>query len=96
VKVTVVYAGATTHHVLLVDVAGGTTVSEAVAASELARLEPHLDLARATLGVWNRRVAGETPLRAGDRIEVYRPLTIEPKEARRRRADVRRRRKMGA
>jgi uncharacterized protein len=45
------------------------------------------------LGVFNRPRSGSEPVRAGDRIEVYRPLSIDPKEARRVRAEVRRRRK---
>ncbi|CAN0105203.1 unnamed protein product [Chrysoparadoxa australica] len=33
-----------------------------------------------------RRVAADQPLRDGDRVEIYRPLTTDPKEQRRRRA----------
>ena len=37
------------------------------------------------IGVWGRLRPLDTPLRARDRIEVYRPLTVDPKEARRQR-----------
>lgn len=37
-------------------------------------------------GVWGKRVAEDYVLRAGDRVEIYRPLRADPKEARRRRA----------
>lgn len=37
-------------------------------------------------GVWGKRVAEDYLLRAGDRVEIYRPLLADPKEARRRRA----------
>lgn len=35
------------------------------------------------VGIWGRKVALEEGVRAGDRIEVYRGLTVDPKEARR-------------
>jgi putative ubiquitin-RnfH superfamily antitoxin RatB of RatAB toxin-antitoxin module len=37
-------------------------------------------------GIWGRPVALDTVLRDGDRIEFYRPLTADPKQARRQRA----------
>jgi putative ubiquitin-RnfH superfamily antitoxin RatB of RatAB toxin-antitoxin module len=37
------------------------------------------------LGVFSRRVSPDDTLRDGDRVEIYRPLTIDPKDARRRR-----------
>lgn len=36
-----------------------------------------------TTGIWGRKVCMTEPLHEGDRIEVYRPLTVDPKEARR-------------
>jgi len=38
------------------------------------------------LGIFGRRVPPEHPLRDGDRVELYRTLVLDPKEARRRRA----------
>ena len=35
------------------------------------------------VGIWGRARPLATPLRERDRIEVYRPLTVDPKEARR-------------
>ena len=37
------------------------------------------------VGIWGRKMPGDTVLRTGDRIEVYRGLTVDPKEARRQR-----------
>lgn len=37
-------------------------------------------------GIWSRRCAPDTPLRDGDRVEVYRPLAADPKAMRRERA----------
>jgi uncharacterized protein len=45
-----------------------------------AQCEP---LEQLRIGIWGRVRPLETPLRERDRIEVYRPLTVDPKEARR-------------
>lgn len=90
--VTVVYALPEHQHVLQTVVAPGTTVGQAIMASGLLELEPKLREAELRAGVWNHRVALDAIVRAGERIEVYRPLTVDPKEARRIRAEVRRRR----
>ena len=65
----------------------GSTVAQALAASpafaaDRATLAPDGVL---RLGVWGREQALDAPLRDGDRVEVYRPLTVDPKEARRQR-----------
>jgi len=64
----------------------GATVSEALARSGLAARHPRIDLARAPVGIFGRRVERERILADGDRIEIYRPLIADPKDARRRRA----------
>ena len=61
----------------------GSTVADAIAASGLRTEFPALDLDG--VGVWGRKEAPQQPLREGDRVEVYRPLTVDPKVARRER-----------
>lgn len=63
----------------------GATVLEALQASALAQRHPGLDLAAAALGLWGTPCRIDDPLRDRDRVEVYRPLRVDPKEARRRR-----------
>jgi putative ubiquitin-RnfH superfamily antitoxin RatB of RatAB toxin-antitoxin module len=92
VIVTVVYALPERQQVLQTVVAPGTTVGQAIMASGLLELEPALRDVELRAGVWNHRVALDAMVRTGDRIEVYRPMTVDPKEARRIRAEVRRRR----
>lgn len=91
--VTVVYASPDALRVLQVEVAPGATLEEAIEASGLLSLEPELRSGALDVGVWNRVARLDAVAREGDRIEVYRPLTVDPKEARRIRADVRRRRR---
>jgi putative ubiquitin-RnfH superfamily antitoxin RatB of RatAB toxin-antitoxin module len=64
--------------------AEGATVADAIAAADLGGDEALVDSRR--LGIFGKRVPPEQPLRDGDRVEIYRPLLLDPKEARRRRA----------
>ena len=86
-KVTVVYAHPDRQIVRDIDVPAGTTVSDALLRSGITAEVP--DAARAAVGIFGHVTSGDTVLQAGDRVEIYRPLNLEPKEARRRR--VRRR-----
>ncbi|MDH0866424.1 RnfH family protein [Mitsuaria sp. GD03876] len=60
----------------------GATLRDALVASTW--FEPdRLEALKA--GIWGRMQPLDTPLRERDRVEVYRPLTVDPKEARRQR-----------
>lgn len=63
----------------------GATVRDAVQASGLAAAFPALDWQAADVGIWGRRAAWEQVVRDGDRVEIYRPLRVDPKVARRER-----------
>lgn len=62
------------------------SAEEAVRASGLLEEFPELAGEVLTLGVFGRRVDGQHVLRAGDRVEIYRPLKVDPRDARRRAA----------
>ena len=70
----------------------GSSIGDALQASGLAERHPGLDLAPGAVGVWGRTRALGWGLRDLDRIEVYRPLAVDPKEARRLRQHNQRRR----
>ncbi len=61
----------------------GSTLADAVAASGL--LQRHALAAGLPCGIWGKVRPADTPLRPRDRVELYRPLTVDPKEARRQR-----------
>ena len=62
----------------------GVVAADALRASGL--LQRHaLDEATLSLGLWGRACPPEHPLRERDRVEIYRPLLVDPKEARRQR-----------
>jgi uncharacterized protein len=86
VTVEVVYAEPSRRWLRRVTLPKGSTVAQAVEASGLGREVPGLVLDPARLGVFSRKITPEHVLADGDRVEIYRPLTLDPKEARRRRA----------
>lgn len=69
---------------LVVD--AGTTIGEAIAQSGLLDVLPGVDLAAHPVGLYSRKKPLDTVLHDHDRIEIYRPLVADPKDARRRRA----------
>jgi putative ubiquitin-RnfH superfamily antitoxin RatB of RatAB toxin-antitoxin module len=85
-RVEIIYASADEQDVLEVDLDEGATALDAVHASGIARRRVEIDLARLQLGRFGRRIAPQALVQEGDRIEILRPLPVDPKEARRLRA----------
>ncbi|XDZ30059.1 RnfH family protein [Xanthomonas sp. NCPPB 2632] len=83
--VEVTYAGPEGQGVVGLVVPAGTSAWEAVGMA-LPRLPAGLVPDPARLGIFAKKVAPDRPLEAGDRVEIYRPLILDPMEARRRRA----------
>ena len=69
-----------------VELAPGSTVMQAIETSGITAWLPQAMLDPARLGVFARRVSAGHVLTDGDRIEIYRPLQLDPMDARRRRA----------
>ena len=84
--VEVVYATAAGVDAVRVSLPAGATLRDAVLASGIPARHPGLDLASAALGVFGAARDPGTRAAQGDRIEIYRPLEVQPGEARRRRA----------
>ncbi|MDE2092452.1 MAG: RnfH family protein [Burkholderiales bacterium] len=63
----------------------GATVADALRCSGLQQRHPGLDLGTAPIGLWGALCRLDDVLRDRDRVEVYRPLRVDPKEARRQR-----------
>jgi len=68
------------------NVAPGTTIRAAIKASGLLDEAPEIDLSTARAGVYGKLKELDALLREHDRVEIYRPLIADPKDARRRRA----------
>ncbi len=85
-----VYALRNEQILLALDVEEGTTVRQAIEKSGIQRRFPEVDPARAPVGIFGRLARPDALLRDGDRVEIYRPLIADPKDARRERATRRR------
>ncbi len=63
----------------------GSTAAQAIANSGVTARHAGIDLAVQKIGVWGHLCAPDQVLRDQDRVEIYRPLLVDPKEARRQR-----------
>ena len=86
VQVEVAYALPSQQTVLKVSLPEGATAAEAIEASGICDRHPDIDLTQQSVGVFGQVVGLDTPLQDGDRVEIYRPLQVDPKQAKRRRA----------
>ena len=66
--------------------APGTSITQAIDASGVLTQFPQIDLTQQRVGIFGKLKTPDTLLRDGDRIEIYRPLQADPKDTRRRRA----------
>ncbi len=64
--------------------AAGATVADALVASGIINQYP--EVGSLPVGIFSKLVTRDTPLSSGDRVELYRPLMIDPKEKRRQRS----------
>ncbi|WP_346837398.1 RnfH family protein [Microbulbifer sp. SAOS-129_SWC] len=93
IAVEVVYALPHEQRLMRLLVKPGTTAQEALIRSGIPEEYPEVDPATAKLGIFGQALgtkglagAAEYVLQPGDRVEVYRPLIADPKEARKQRA----------
>jgi putative ubiquitin-RnfH superfamily antitoxin RatB of RatAB toxin-antitoxin module len=86
IEIEVVYALPEKQVMRKMRVGEGTTVEQAVRLSGILELFPQIDLSLNKLGVFGKVVKPGRILQDSDRVEIYRALAVDPKEARRRRA----------
>ena len=85
--VEVVYALPKRQIVKSLSVDPGATVRQAIFASKICDEFPEIDLSKSAVGIYSKKVPLDHVLKNGDRVEIYRPLKVSPKEARRLRAE---------
>ena len=86
IDVEVAYALPDKQSIVPLTVPEGTTALAAAQQSGLDQQYEGLSLEDAKLGIFGKAVAPTQVLRAGDRVEIYRPLIADPKEVRKARA----------
>lgn len=87
IAVEVAYALPQQQHLIKLEVPDGCVVEDAIQRSGILKQCPDIDLTQAKVGIWNKLSSLDARLQARDRVEIYRPLRADPKEARRRRAE---------
>ena len=85
-QVQVCYCAQSGYRLLDLELPDGATLAEAVQASGILALYPELSIGTWTYGVFGKLKPLDAPLHHLDRVEIYRPLSADPMEARRRRA----------
>ena len=85
-QVEIVYALPQEQTVVTLELTEGATVADALAAVAQRSPFSRLDLTRVPVGVYGERVSREQRLIEHDRVEIYRPLAVDPVTARRARA----------
>jgi putative ubiquitin-RnfH superfamily antitoxin RatB of RatAB toxin-antitoxin module len=88
ITVEVAYALPHEQKIVALQVEEGCTVYEAVIKSRIAEMFSQIDVENDPMGIFGKAVRDPktTVLNAGDRVEIYRPLIADPKEARAKRA----------
>ena len=86
IRVEVAYATGEEQVLLTLEMEAGATACQAIERSGILQRFPDIDLARSPVGIFGRVTGLDAPLRDGDRVEIYRPLEADPKDARRNRA----------
>jgi putative ubiquitin-RnfH superfamily antitoxin RatB of RatAB toxin-antitoxin module len=90
IRVEVVFATPERQILKMLELPQGATVAEAVARSGLQALFGDVDLDQLDVGIWGRVTERSRVLQADDRVELYRPLARDPRDARRELARVQR------
>lgn len=82
-NIEVIYASNTTQYRKKIDCPAGFTAKEAIEQSGILSDCSEIDLSAQPVGIFGQKITLSTPLTHGDRIEIYRPLTIDPMQKRR-------------
>ena len=95
IAVEVAYAKPDEQLILKLEVVPGTTLQQAIEQSGILDRFPEIDPTRLKAGVFGKLKKLDQTLRAGDRVEIYRPLIADPKQVRKQRAALGKRMKKG-
>ena len=85
-RVEVAYARPDVQVIFSIELAEGSAAEYAIRQSGVLERFPEIDLEQNKIGIFSKACKLDQILRAGDRVEIYRPLIADPKESRRSRA----------
>jgi putative ubiquitin-RnfH superfamily antitoxin RatB of RatAB toxin-antitoxin module len=87
IQVEVAYAQAEQQWLFSLQVTEGSTIEAVILQSGILTLCPSIDLNRQKVGIFSKLRSLSDCVHEGDRIEIYRPLLLDPKEIRRKKAN---------
>jgi hypothetical protein len=67
------------------EVPDNSTIEEAIKLSGVLKLYPEINLSSQKVGIFGKIAALDTPVNDGDRVEIYRQITVDPETVQRRR-----------
>lgn len=85
IRIEVAYAAPDAQFLCSLEMNEGSTIADAIAESGIQN-ECGIRIEELTVGIWSKPATLQTGLHDGDRVEIYRPLKVDPMEARRLRA----------
>lgn len=88
INVKVAYESAKHHELITIELPENSTVEQAIKESGILQKCSEINLATFSLGIYGKIVDNNRILKNLDRVEIYRPLTIDPMHARRMRAEL--------
>lgn len=83
IKIEVAYVGTSAQALISVCLPQAATIADAIEKSGILTRFPEIDWNKNKIGIFSKPALLSTRLEEGDRVEIYRPLIIDPKEARR-------------
>ena len=86
IMVEVAYALPEEQVIISIKVPTKFNVKQAIERSGVQKKFPSIDLSKNKVGIFGKKTTLDQPLNDRDRIEIYRPLILDPKEMRRKRA----------
>ena len=86
IRVEIAYATPDRQEIISLEVPPDSTIAQAIEYSGIQERFPEIDLTKQSVGIFSRKCKLTDTVQEGDRVEIYRPLTIDPKDARRAKA----------
>lgn len=87
VNVGVAYSTQSKQVWLKIELPDGSTVIDAIEESGILDMFPEIDLENQKIGIYGKMTKPDVTLQEGDRVEIYRPITADPKTVKRRDQD---------
>jgi len=83
INIVIAYATPEKQREIPLQIEPNCNVAVAIRRSGVLSIFPEINLANCEVGIWSKKVGLDHALQEGDRIEIYRPLIMDPKTARR-------------